>query len=185
MSDCDDLNWLAFRYVAGELSTDELLAFETRMEADQDAREAVAQTTALTCFIASADEVRVDREPASARALVSPVTSAPSPRESSRGWAISLAVSAVLLLSITQLPRPENAEQFATLSGHEATAADQLAEVWDALREPLDDTTGSPELLDDDNLDLPVAMIDPTSDDGRSFWIEAAVMGLAEAGGNE
>lgn len=53
-----ELSWLAFRFVAGELSGDELAAFEQRLEVDQGAREAVAEmvelTTAVQC-VASTD----------------------------------------------------------------------------------------------------------------------------------
>lgn len=43
----NDLNWLAFRYVAGELDDAESAAFEQRLDADQRAREAVASAVGL------------------------------------------------------------------------------------------------------------------------------------------
>ncbi len=43
----DDLAWLAFRYVAGDLDLDESAAFEHRLDRDQPAREAVAGAVAL------------------------------------------------------------------------------------------------------------------------------------------
>jgi len=54
MNEQDDLNWLAFRYVAGELDDAETQAFEARLETDQPAREAVAQSVALTQSVAIA-----------------------------------------------------------------------------------------------------------------------------------
>lgn len=45
--DQSEILWLAFRYVADELSTDEVTAFEQRLADDQLAREAVAQATLL------------------------------------------------------------------------------------------------------------------------------------------
>lgn len=42
-----DLNWLAFRYVAGECDDAESAAFEQRLDVDQAAREAVAAAVAL------------------------------------------------------------------------------------------------------------------------------------------
>ncbi len=42
-----DLAWLAFQYVAGELTSLEHEAFEQRLDHDQSAREAVAQAVAL------------------------------------------------------------------------------------------------------------------------------------------
>lgn len=49
----DDLAWLATRYVLGELSTDELQAFECRLEHDLAACEAVAAATGLVDQIAT------------------------------------------------------------------------------------------------------------------------------------
>lgn len=50
----DDLEWLAFRYVAGVLDATEARAFEERLGADQDAREAVGQAVALGLRLAAA-----------------------------------------------------------------------------------------------------------------------------------
>jgi anti-sigma-K factor RskA len=50
----DDLAWLAFRYVAGELNPDESAAFEHRLDRDQPAREAVAEAVALMAGVVHA-----------------------------------------------------------------------------------------------------------------------------------
>lgn len=42
-----ELDWLAFQYVAGELSTEETARFEERLAVDQQAREAVASAVEL------------------------------------------------------------------------------------------------------------------------------------------
>jgi hypothetical protein len=57
----NELQWLAFRYVAGELSGDEAAQFEDRLDQDQQAREAVAAAVELTeAVVASgADRPRV------------------------------------------------------------------------------------------------------------------------------
>ena len=47
----DDLAWLAFRYVAGELDPEESAAFEHRLDREQPAREAVAEAVALVAGI--------------------------------------------------------------------------------------------------------------------------------------
>ena len=52
--DPHELNWLAFRYVAGEMSADECAEFETRLADDQAAREAVASAVELTQTMACA-----------------------------------------------------------------------------------------------------------------------------------
>lgn len=54
----NDIFWTAFRYVHGELNTDEALAFELALETDQAAREAVARAVELgeaVCAVAAAD----------------------------------------------------------------------------------------------------------------------------------
>ncbi len=47
----DELDWLAFRYIAGELTRAESEAFEQRLADDQTAREAVARAVMLTSAI--------------------------------------------------------------------------------------------------------------------------------------
>ena len=49
----DDLDWLAFRYVAAELSAADRIQFERRLDEDAAAREAVARAVALTQAIAA------------------------------------------------------------------------------------------------------------------------------------
>lgn len=44
----DELHWLAFRYVAGELTADEESRFEERLADDQAAREAVEEVAELS-----------------------------------------------------------------------------------------------------------------------------------------
>jgi len=53
----DDIDWLAFRYVANEMSNDEYEQFEERLFDDQTAREAVATAVELTQTIASIETV--------------------------------------------------------------------------------------------------------------------------------
>ena len=42
-----ELDWLAFRYVVGELDTDEAASFESRLEADTTACEALVEAMRL------------------------------------------------------------------------------------------------------------------------------------------
>jgi hypothetical protein len=51
----DDCDWLAFRYIAGELSGDEAAAFEAELETSQVAREAVARAVDLSRAIVLAE----------------------------------------------------------------------------------------------------------------------------------
>jgi hypothetical protein len=55
-----DLDWLAFRYVAGEATDDEALALEERLVGDQAAREAVGRAAALGVRLASGGQAIVE-----------------------------------------------------------------------------------------------------------------------------
>jgi len=63
-----DLDWLAFRYVAGELTADEALRFEHTLAEDQAAREAVAAAVELGSAVCSVyaqpiHQPSIDRSP--------------------------------------------------------------------------------------------------------------------------
>jgi anti-sigma-K factor RskA len=51
----EELSWLAFRYVAGDLTVAEVEEFEERLAIDQSAREAVAQSVELYHAIAAVE----------------------------------------------------------------------------------------------------------------------------------
>jgi hypothetical protein len=55
-----DREWLAFRYIAGELSDDEAVAFEAELETSQIAREAVARAVELSQAVAIAESQPVE-----------------------------------------------------------------------------------------------------------------------------
>ncbi len=52
-----DLHWLAYRYVADEMSNDEREAFESRLAEDQAAREAVAASVELIGAVVMAERL--------------------------------------------------------------------------------------------------------------------------------
>ncbi len=88
------LEWLAFRYIADELTDDEKVAFEERLLTDQSAREAVAEMVRQTQLVSEAYS-------AAAAGMVSPASS-------TRRWhdvvslrsAVSLCSSLVLLVVV-------------------------------------------------------------------------------------
>lgn len=49
----DEPEWLAIRYVLGELATDEAAAFELRLDTDQSARDALVRATRLVATVAT------------------------------------------------------------------------------------------------------------------------------------
>lgn len=48
-----DVSWLAWRYVAGEMGSEEAESFEVRLDRDQAAREAVAEAVELSAAVAA------------------------------------------------------------------------------------------------------------------------------------
>lgn len=93
----EELDWLAFRYVANELSEGEAAEFERRLADDQSAREAVARSVQLTHAVVS---------------LAEPAVTAGSRRPSGRQqvWAwIGLGAAAAAVCLAFWLGRPGSA----------------------------------------------------------------------------
>src|SRR6476660_2205915 len=79
-----ELQWLAFRYIFGEMTADEAAEFEVRLDHDQTAREAVAESVAL------AGAIRRGEQPSSV-ILVR--------RGRTRNWLVAGAVAAGVALA--------------------------------------------------------------------------------------
>ena len=62
-----DREWLAFHYIAGELTGDELASFEAELETSQIAREAVARAVDLSQAIVMAESHQVELVESAAR----------------------------------------------------------------------------------------------------------------------
>lgn len=169
MSNREDLDWLAFRYVADELDAADARAFELRLSGDQDAREAVARAYALARCILAVECERPDdlRVAATARRSL-------RLRRLSAA-AIGLAACLLLTLATLRLPRPEDSVPSAAVPSGEPNDTDRLAMIWSETRQPLDDPLWPPEQLDDESIEGPVAMAGLSIDDD---WIGIAVMGM-------
>lgn len=147
----EDLDWLAFCYIADELSPDEAAAFEERLADDQQAREAVARAVELTRAVAAAcPEVRSRPAPVS-RAARGRRRAGPAGH---LAWT-AIAVAACLVVAllayqhqhrrgvapVAEAPHDgPGGEGIETLGGR----ADQLAVLWSRTRDelaalPLDD----------------------------------------------
>lgn len=173
----NELEWLAFCYAAGELSEPDAAQFETRLAADQSAREALARAVSLTQTIAAAESV--------GWALPTEAVS-PAPRRAKtlpyqRVW-IGLGVAAALLciLQISGLldltvSYPKKTSPFrarlasAWTETRAQMASDFADDLWpalDALHEAEDDlfTDGMPS-------DVPQA----------PSWLTAALLGQMTA----
>ncbi len=154
----DDLDWLAFRYVAAEMSAEEAARFEQRLGEDQECCEAVARAVELAGAVAivSADHA-VDAGRARA-AAVRPDRSAWWARAGWIGLGAAAALGGVLLFhAVRGGPEPGLAERVAPGSFAESLARDdaetvQLAQLWCQTREEIEPVDGddwtSPEGVD-------------------------------------
>jgi hypothetical protein len=165
----DELAWLAFQYVAGDLDPDESAAFERRLDREQSAREAVAEAVALVAGVVHA-----------APALRS------TPRLRSRvrrAVVVALASAACLALAVALglvefRPRGNAPDtRSSTPGGRSAVALTWSGLRQDAAETPrLDDPTAA---IDDPEADMvtPVVTTADASDlvEGLPAWlIEAA-----------
>jgi anti-sigma factor RsiW len=182
MNDRDDLNWTAFRYVAGELDDVAAQAFESRLESDQEAREAVARVVALTRCVArvGSEERRRSAELSS----VAPARPTPLGPPARRSGLMTLIVTAALLVLVAQIVRPRPVAPGPFKATQESVSQDRLAEAWDAMREPLDEPLSGAEAWEEEGAESSVAAVEMPLDEGEPYWIEAAVIGLS-AGGSD
>jgi hypothetical protein len=132
----DELHWLAFRYVTGELSGDEESSFELRLAEDQQARDAVEQAVELN------EAVRV----VAAELFPARAPQTGLPRRAAT-WAVALAACLVVVCGLAWLltrdARDGNSHNVA--GGADAndrvsdpTATASLALQWAALRQQQD-----------------------------------------------
>ncbi len=175
----EDLDWLAFRYVAAELSPGESREFERRLEQDQEAREAVGRIVEVTCAVRSLDW---DAAP----------LAAPFQRRGSwyhrRGvrLAAGLALGLTFALLVSWPPGGEQAGQpNGSLAGAPPPA--ELALVWSHARteltEQADDETAGWQWLSPANRESDVSV---STDDGAALdtpeWMVSAVVAMESEG---
>jgi anti-sigma-K factor RskA len=109
-----DLDWLAFRYISGEMAVNEAAQFESLLSDDQGARDAVVRAVELSQAILA---TQTSSQPQSI-GLLSAV---------SRGWMqqvtwISTSVAALLLIAL--------ALNFGQRPASHPSASDDLASAW-------------------------------------------------------
>ncbi|MCU0874294.1 MAG: hypothetical protein MUE50_18310 [Pirellulaceae bacterium] len=169
----DDLDWLAFRYVAAELSPGESREFERRLEQDQEAREAVGRLVEVTCVVRALDW---DAAP--------PVT----PVRRLRPWyhrgGLQLAAGLALGLAFALLVfGPHPGDQTGRQNGSLASAVPpaELALVWSHARavlteQPEDEAAGWQWLAPADREpDAPLSSDDEAALDAPEWMVSAVV----------
>jgi ferric-dicitrate binding protein FerR (iron transport regulator) len=148
-----DREWLAFRYIAGDLTGAESALFEAELETNQLAREAVAHAVELSQLIAFAEPHQVERvESATRRA-------SRKSRFYGIGWIGAGAAAASVAVAVWwNTPGP-------------TTGTLELAEIWTEARaiEPAqgtaDESTESETVLE-------------VESDGAPSWMTAGVISL-------
>ena len=127
----NELDWLAFQYIAGELAADDCDRFEEQLAGDQAAREAVARAVELSGAIQRAH---------SPAAPVDIIRESRSIRESQRGsrrlaiqMSAGVAACLAIVLGLYQALRPAApTSDSSSMAGLEDTSADKqdLAIAW-------------------------------------------------------
>ena len=176
MDELRKLDWLAFRYIAGELSPPECDAFERRLAEDQTAREAVASAVDVAqCTVAAEVEM----------AHVAPAKSLESPFWSRGFWvALSTASCLALFVAIHGMPGPERLFRPDRNAGSASAALSELAIIWSESREDWDEPLLSPEPSEEEPIDvfsdLDVGASEITDEGLSSDWIQHAVFTLGD-----
>jgi hypothetical protein len=184
MSSLHELNWLAFRYISGEMSPEELDLFELRLADDQDAREAVAQSVQLTHALVSLP-ITDDNT------LLSEVAQQQG-RSRSFAWATAGVVSAIAAICLSfvigtrfsENDKPETGGTTASLgqgtqkpSITGTLAEDSIVTVWlDGAAEVISSDSGSNELFSDPEETEDILGTESLSaKEGQFDWVLAAL----------
>ena len=155
----DELDWLAFCYVSGELQGDERSAFESRLADDQSAREALALAVELMqaigvvetheneCVVPAANQRRLTTWP---RRIA---------------W-MSLGASAALVLAVVW----SQLDTITAIFAPPPFDRRELAEVWSQTRETVR------EIVQSEPYEFPATMeAELSSEESLPSWISAAV----------
>jgi ferric-dicitrate binding protein FerR (iron transport regulator) len=152
-----ELLWLAFRYVAGEMSLDETESFERRLDGDQEAREAVARAVELTGAVAAVRSGSI------------PTFTLPRRRRLVRvivGVAALAAAACLAWLVVT----PHAGERLAVTPKVSPSATVTLA--WSTLRQEREGEKDETTALLAANDDLPaLSESDDSADAGLPLWL--------------
>ena len=147
-----DLDWLAFQYVAGELSTDEEEQFETRLAVEAEVAEAVARAVALGESVSLAFAVASD-EPADDSRTVRPQThvSRALRSQSVAGRTVSVLTAACVIVAALMISfRGDDSTQQIALEQTRGTSTETSTDVSSLLLQTWTDARESIAALDGD-----------------------------------
>lgn len=162
----EELDWLAFCYVSGELLDDDRTAFEVRLADDQDACEAVARAVELMQAIVVAQSLGNPQ-------LVTSVVSRGVINWRRRLAWMSMGATAALVLVAAWIQWAATKDLRAPPDGDRQ----KLAEVWSQTRETVR------RIVQVETYDAPVTTeSDDPQDAGLPSWLTAAVMNPGAGG---
>ena len=141
----DELDWLAFCYAAGELSPQESAQFESRLAADQSARESLARAVELTQTLAATAGWAVPSisplaipSAESTPSVVSAPAASPRFRFSHAWFGVGIAATILLALNLTGI-----LELTLHAPVQKSPRRAQLASAWTETRAQLSSGTDS------------------------------------------
>ena len=174
----DNLDWLAFRYIADELSATERTAFEALLENDQLAREAVAHAVQLalaTQHVFADDAVRL----AQRQAVTAPA--------GYRGWySVALACGGLLALVVMnnlvwQVGQPANEDRQLAIAWSEARDAFATSAVVAEEQPDTAEHDGDVQVLvDEESVALPTWMLAAVSESNTNMSEEGSGDAISE-----
>jgi anti-sigma-K factor RskA len=156
VNQCDDhdrsrshaeLDWLAFAYVAGELTADEAADFELRLADDQRAREAVAAAIEIEEAVLLTEHAMRDSAQTEERHLLRQTRSLPKNVAwlQQAGWVVVGVAAALVLMAMVESVRVErNGDATVVGKASNSTQASALAVQWTELRERTADVLDEP-----------------------------------------
>lgn len=147
-----DLDWLAFQYVAGELSAEDEVQFETRLAAEPEVAEAVARAVALGETVSLAFAV-ASNESASSHQTVRPLSkvSRKSTSQSVAGRTVSVLTAACVIVAALLISfRGDEASQQVAHEQTRDTSTETPADVNSLLLQTWTDARESIAALDGD-----------------------------------
>jgi hypothetical protein len=170
-----ELDWLAYQYLAGELSDNDALAFEERLAVDQVAREALASAVALSQAIILAGEA----SPAHASTHRANLPARDGFWLKPAGWLAASAAAVLVMVTTLQLLWPANR------GSESALDSSLLAAEWTEIRDLTEDAWGDAARSDtaENGWDGLAAMTAP-EDISESNWLLTALAPQAELPGD-
>ncbi len=190
----DNLDWLAFRYLAGELDATETVAFENRLAGDLAAAEAVARAVELTQAVALACDTNKNPSQPTPATFCRPRSGWSRVIRATVAFAAAAACAAAILLGLRDKEprRPAVPAREAAASpaadehiGDSVTPIERVALAWSEIGESLA-ALGVEDWLIDANAsadyELPaVVAVDEDESELAPSWMLAAVADLSPA----